>query len=82
MTSKQSVQDVCDLFLQRRMELTQLPYITVPDEQDQIDVFLNGLKPELLEDCKRYADISKVDSLMYWMQRSTEIETLRLAMQD
>ena len=37
MHDMQSVQDFSDLWLQRGMELAALPYVSVPDEQKQID---------------------------------------------
>ena len=76
MRSKQSVQDFNDLFVQRRMELALLPYISVPDEEAQVGIYLGGLRADIAGTTQEYADVNQLHSLTYWMQRAVTIEAV------
>ena len=80
MRSKQSVQDFNDLFIQRRMELAALPYVSVPDEQAQIEIYLRGLTEDLTMAVQDHADFTMINSLPYWMDRAKITEALKATM--
>ena len=74
--TKQSVQDFNDLFVQRRLELGQLPYVSVPDEDAQVNTYLSGLRQDIAGPTQEYADVQQLHSLSYWMQRAVQIEAV------
>ena len=77
MRPKQSVQDFNDLWLQRKLELLQMPssYVSVPDEQSQIDSYLStGLNQELSKHVQEHADYLHINELSYWMSHAVTTE--------
>ena len=79
--SKQSVEDFNLLLIQRRMELERLPYISVPDMNAQVDIYLAGLLPEISQEIQKRADLNLLDSLPYWMNEAALHEALKKTMQ-
>ena len=81
MHPKQSVQDFNDLFEQRKKEIAKLPFVSVPDEQELIDIYLaHGLRREISNVVQQQADYDQINSLRYWQNRAPITEALQESM--
>ena len=67
MRPKQSVKDFNDLWLQRKLELLQMPreFVSVPDQQALIDNYIAGLNPDLSKQMQEHADFMLMHDLDY-----------------
>ena len=76
MRPKQSVKDFNDLWLQRKLELLQMPreFVSVPDQQALIDNYIAGSNPALSKQMQEHADFMLINDLDYWMEHAITTE--------